>query len=74
MLTLKEKVKNLIDELPDDATLDDIEYHLYVRKKIERSREAVRQGKLTTHEDAKKKFREWKKNRSPGFKTTTGTL
>jgi len=59
MLTVKEEVKNLIDELPDDATLDDIEYHLYVRRKIALSQEAVTEGKYVTHEEAVKQFRQW---------------
>ena len=59
MLTVKEEVKNLIDGLPEDATLDDIEYHLYVRRKITLSQEAVSEGKYITHEDAVKQFREW---------------
>ena len=31
---LKEEVISLIKELPDDITLDDIIYHLYVKQKI----------------------------------------
>jgi hypothetical protein len=29
---LKEEIINLIRKLPEDATLDDIMYHLYVKK------------------------------------------
>ncbi|MFI5264357.1 MAG: hypothetical protein ACHQM6_07575 [Candidatus Kapaibacterium sp.] len=61
MPTVKEEVKNLIDELPEEATIDDIEYHLYVRRKIELSQTAVREGKFITHEEALGEFREWKR-------------
>jgi hypothetical protein len=59
MPTVKEEIKNFIDELPDDATLDDIEYQLYVRRKIALSQEAVTEGKYIIHEEAVKQFREW---------------
>jgi hypothetical protein len=29
-MTTKETVKALLDRLPDDCTLDDVQYHLYV--------------------------------------------
>jgi hypothetical protein len=60
MPTVKEEVKNLIDELPEGATLDDIEYHLYVRRKIEHSQAAVHEGKFVTHEEALNEFSNWK--------------
>lgn len=31
---LKDEVKQIIDNLPDDCSLEDIQYTLYVRKKI----------------------------------------
>ncbi len=34
MQTAKQDVERMLGQLPDDATLDDIEYHLYVLKKI----------------------------------------
>ncbi len=59
MFTIKEEVKNLIDELPEDATIDDIEYHLYVRRKINLSQEAVARGEFVAHEAAVKEFKAW---------------
>ena len=61
MPTVKEQVKHLIDELPEKATLDDIEYHLYVRRKVELSMAEIKEGKFVTHEEAKRQFREWSK-------------
>ncbi|GAA5127737.1 hypothetical protein [Alloalcanivorax gelatiniphagus] len=34
MQTAKQDVERMLGQLPDDATLEDIEYHLYVLKKI----------------------------------------
>ena len=37
MQITKKEVNNLLARLPDDCTLEDIQYHLYVLQKIERS-------------------------------------
>ena len=34
--TAKDEVRELLQNLPDDASLEDIQYHLYVRQKIQR--------------------------------------
>lgn len=63
MQTAKEQVRQLIDQLPDDATLSDIRhelgdslYTLYVRQQIELGLQASRDGKITPHADVKKRF------------------
>jgi hypothetical protein len=35
MRTAKDEVKKMLDSIPDDATFEDIQYHIYVREKIE---------------------------------------
>lgn len=37
MSIAKDDVRRILDDLPDDVTLEDIQYHLYVRQKIERA-------------------------------------
>jgi hypothetical protein len=32
----KEKVREIIEKLPDDASFEDVQYHIYVRQKVER--------------------------------------
>jgi hypothetical protein len=34
MITAKERVEALLDKLPDDCYLEDIQYHLYVIEKV----------------------------------------
>jgi hypothetical protein len=36
MNTAKDEVKALLDKLPDDCSLEDVQYHLYVVEKIHR--------------------------------------
>jgi len=62
---LKEEVIALISKLPEDVTLDDIMYHLYVKKKILIGIKEVEQDKLIPHEkvmeNAKKRLEKWLK-------------
>ena len=39
--TAKDEVRELLENLPDDASLEDIQYHLCVRQKIQRGLEAA---------------------------------
>ena len=46
MKTPKDEVRELLDTLPDDASLEDIQYHRYVRRKIEKGLEAAQAGQV----------------------------
>jgi len=56
MNIVKEEAKRMIDRLPDNATWDDIMYELYVKKKIAAGLKAAEEGKVVSHEDAKKRL------------------
>ena len=36
MTTAKEEVRQILETLPDEASLEDIQYHIYVRQKIQK--------------------------------------
>ncbi len=54
--TAKEQVREMLDRIPDDVSLEDIQYHLYVRQKIERSLQAEREGRVVSHEEVKRRM------------------
>ncbi len=54
---IKEEIINLIEELPDDATLEDIQYHLFVKQKLLRAEEQIKEGKTIPHEEVMEKAR-----------------
>ena len=54
--TAKDEVRALLDKLPDDASLNDIQYHIYVRQKIERGLEAIRKGNVIPHDEIAKRM------------------
>jgi predicted transcriptional regulator len=61
-MPIKEQAIELIMSLPDDCTLEDIQYHLYVRAKVERGIRAIDEGRVVSQEEAEKKVKEWVKS------------
>ena len=44
---VKKAVLDLVKKLPDDCSLEDVQYQLYVRQKVERSMLAAVSGRVT---------------------------
>ena len=59
MKTAKEEVNELLEQLPEDASLEDIQYHIYVRQKIQKGLEAARQGKVIPQEEVETRMPRW---------------
>ena len=57
----KETAKQIIDSLPDDVSMDDIMYALYVNIKFNHGEKEIREDTGITHKDAKKKMVKWLK-------------
>lgn len=58
----KQEVAQLLTQLPDDATLEDIQYHLYVLEKIQRGRADIVAGRSYTQEQARERLAKWLPN------------
>lgn len=59
MSTAKDNVKALLDILPDDCTLEDVQYHLYVTEKINRGIERANDEGAISQEEAERKLNKW---------------
>jgi len=59
MKSAKDEVRSLFDNLPDEASLEDIQYHLYVRQSIFRGLDASANGKVISHDEAVKRMSRW---------------
>jgi len=59
MRSAKLEVSKLIDTLPDDCSLDDIQYHLYVLQKVERGLKDGEAGRTFTQEEVGKRVAKW---------------
>ena len=59
MQTTKQEVSDLLKRLPDDCTLEDVQYHLYALQKIERGSKDIEEGRVYTQEEVEKKMSKW---------------
>jgi len=54
--TIKRNAIDLINSMPESSTWDDIMYEIYVKQKIEKGLDDIKNGRLTPHEDVRKMF------------------
>ena len=59
MGTPKEEVLKMIQALPDNTSMEDIQYHLYVREKAEKGLTEVREGRVLPQEEVEKRMSKW---------------
>ncbi len=59
MSTAKEEVKALLDKLPDDCSLEDVQYHLYVVEKIHRGIERADKEGVFSQDEVERKLNKW---------------
>ncbi len=59
MPTTKQEVNRILKRLPDDCSLEDVQYHLYVLQKIQRGLKDAEAGRIYTQEQIKKKMSKW---------------
>jgi predicted transcriptional regulator len=66
MQSAKETVQALLETLPDDCSVEDVLYHLYVIDKVERGLADVEAGRTMSHESiAEELRRKWVAGREP---------
>ena len=56
MLNAKEEVQQLLNILPENLSFDDTQHHIYVRQKIDRGIEVVRDGNTVSEEEFDKRI------------------
>jgi hypothetical protein len=55
----KDEVNSLLQKLPDDASFEDIQYHLYVLEKVRRGLERADAEGAISHDMAKERLGKW---------------
>ncbi len=58
MPTIKEALKEIADQLPDECTWDDVMYQVYVRQQVETGLADADAGRIVSHEDVFAEFKE----------------
>jgi hypothetical protein len=57
--TAKDEVRRILDEIPDDVTLEDIQYHIYVCQKIERGLRDADDGRVLSQAEVERRMAKW---------------
>jgi predicted transcriptional regulator len=58
-MTDKEEVLKMIKSLPDDYTMEQITYFLYVRQKVQSAEADVNAGRVIDHAEVVKRMSKW---------------
>ena len=56
-MTAKDAVRALLDRLPDDCSLDQVQYHLYVVQAVARGEADEDAGRIVPHEQVAAELR-----------------
>ena len=59
MSTAKEEVQALLNKLPDDCSLEDIQYHLYVIEKVSNGLAAADSQGTMSQEEVEHRLGKW---------------
>jgi hypothetical protein len=59
MATAKQMALEIVGSLPDDCTLKDAAYRLYVRQLVEEAREDFLEGRTFTQEEIEREAAQW---------------
>lgn len=63
MSEIKDAVHQVMENLPEDATWDDVEYHLYVRRKIENGLKDIAEGRTISVNEVSQRLDKWFRDR-----------
>ena len=58
-MTAKQEVKSLLQKLPENCTLEDIQYHLYVIEKVNKGLRRAKNEGVISQKDVEKRLGKW---------------
>lgn len=56
---VKACVRTVLDSLPDDCTIEEVQYRLYVAGQIRRRCEEARHHPLVSHDEVRERLKNW---------------
>ena len=59
MSTAKKEVQKMLEQIPDDSSFEDIQYHIYVREKIEHGLKDIEEGRILDQEEIERRMSKW---------------
>ena len=64
MAMAKQEVSKILEKLPDDVSYEDIQYHIYVRQKIDKGLKDIEEGRVLDPEEVERRMAKWLERRS----------
>ena len=58
-MSAKQEVQSLLETLPDNCSIEDIQYHLYVLEKVRRGLEDAKEGRVMSQEEVESRLGKW---------------
>lgn len=59
MNTAKQTIESLLRKLPDDCSIEDVQYHLYVLAEVQQGLKAGETQGTVTQEEAEERLNKW---------------
>jgi hypothetical protein len=59
MNSIRQKIESLLNQLPDDCSIEDIQYHLYVLEKVRQSLNAASLENTLPQEEVEGLLNKW---------------
>ena len=59
MINVKSEVSQLLNKLPDNCTIEDIQYHLYVIEKIRKGIESAESNGALDQKEVENRLKKW---------------
>jgi hypothetical protein len=60
IMDLKSEVSQLLNKLPDNCTIEDVQYHLYVIEKIRKGIESAESNGALDQKEVEKRLKKWR--------------
>ena len=60
MSSLKQQLEDVVSSLPDDCTMEEFRYRLYVRQAIDDGIRAIDEGRVHSVEEAREIVKSWR--------------
>jgi hypothetical protein len=57
----KRAALEIIQQLPDDSSFEDIQYHLYVREKVEGGLRDLKNSRVLSQKEVERRMKKWLK-------------
>ncbi|MGE0494507.1 MAG: hypothetical protein AB7S38_35185 [Vulcanimicrobiota bacterium] len=58
-MTPKQRVLELVAQMPDGSSMEDIIYRLYLEQKVLQGRDDLVAGRVVTHDEARQRLSKW---------------